>query len=89
MERDAGTTLATKEDLRLLEQQLISGRAELQQTIDSVRSGFRKDLQAFRSDLRKDMDALLHSITLRFGVMLAVCVVVTISVILGALRLWL
>jgi hypothetical protein len=84
-----GTTLATKEDPKLLEQQLVSGCTELRQAFDSVRSDIRNDLQAFRSDLRKDMDALLHSITLRFGVMLAVCVVVTISVILGALRLWL
>ncbi len=35
------------------------------------------------------MDALLRSITLRFGVMLAVWVVVSVSVILTAMRLWL
>jgi hypothetical protein len=84
-----GTTLATKEDPKLLEQQLVSGCTELRQAFDSVRSDIRNDLQAFRSELRKDMDALLRSITLRFAAMLAVSAVVTISVILGVLRVWL
>jgi hypothetical protein len=48
-----------------------------------------KDIGSLRSDVGKDMEALRLSMTLRLGSMLAVGVGVTISVILGVLRLWL
>ena len=58
MERDMGTTLATKQDLKLLEQQLVGMRTELGQETRSVRSDVAKDLQSLRSDLAKDLQIL-------------------------------
>jgi hypothetical protein len=111
MERDMGTTLATKQDLKLLEHQLAGVRTELRQEIEnryellsreigslradmnkdigSLRGDVAKDLQILRSDLGMQMEALRPSMTLRLGSMLAVGVGVTISVVLGVLRLWL
>jgi len=58
MERDMGTTLATKQDLKLLEHQLAGMRTELRQEIGSLRSDLAKDLQALRSDVAKDQQML-------------------------------
>ena len=58
MERDMGTTLATKQDLKLLEHQLAGVRTELRQEIGSLRRDLAKDLQALRSDMAKDLQAL-------------------------------
>jgi len=96
MERDMGTTLATKQDLKLLEQQLAGVRTELKQEIGNRYELLPREIGALRGDVdnkialvRKDMEALRLSMTLRLGSMLAVGVGVTVSVILGVLRLWL
>jgi hypothetical protein len=100
MERDMGTTLATKQDLKLLEHQLAGVRTELRQEIQnryellsreigSLRADMDKDIGSLRSDVGKDLEALRLSMTLRLGSMLAVVAGVIISVILGVLRLWL
>jgi hypothetical protein len=96
MERDMGTTLATKQDLKLLEQQLAGVRTELKQEIGNRYELLSREIGALRGDVdnkialvRKDMEALRLSMTLRLGSMLAVGVGVTVSVILTAMRLWL
>ncbi len=58
MERDMGTTLATKQDLKLLEQQIVGVRNELGQEIGSLRGDVAKDLQSLRSDVAKDLQSL-------------------------------
>ncbi len=83
-----GTTPATKAELKPREAGFARVRAELRREIDVLRSDIARDRQPFRSELREDMEALLRSITLRFGVMLAVGVCVTVSVLLTAMRLW-
>ncbi|MCU0975535.1 MAG: hypothetical protein MUC71_04390 [Steroidobacteraceae bacterium] len=133
MERDMGTTLATKQDLKLLEHQLAGMRTELRQEIENryellsreigslradmakdfgslraemakeigslraemakeigaLRSEAAKDQQVLRSDFAREQEALRLSMTLRLGSMLAVGVGLSVSVILGVLRLWL
>jgi hypothetical protein len=58
MERDMGTTLATKQDLKLLEQQIVGVRNELRLEIGSLRGDVAKDLQSLRSDVAKDLQSL-------------------------------
>jgi len=89
MERDMGTTRETNAELKPREPRFARVRPELRREIDLLRSDIARGRQPFRSDLRQDMEAFLRSITLRFGVMLAVGVCVTVSVILTAMRLWL
>ena len=74
MERDMGTTLATKQDLLLIRQEIENRYALL-----------ARDLAAMRSESGKDLEALRLSMTLRLGSML----MVGVGVILAALRLWL
>ncbi|GMW07449.1 MAG: hypothetical protein QY320_11425 [Gammaproteobacteria bacterium] len=59
MERDMGTTLATKSDLELL-------RAEFRQELALV----RKDLEAMSSAFHKDLQLLSTTMTVRLGSML-------------------
>jgi hypothetical protein len=61
MERDMGTTLATKTDLQML-------RQELHQDIQLARSEIRQEIQL----VRKDMELLATTMTVRLGSMLAV-----------------
>jgi len=89
MERDMGTTRETKAELKPREPRFARVRPELRREMDLLRSDIAMGRQPFRSDLAKEMEMLLRSITLRFGVMLAICVGVTVSVILTAMRLWL
>ena len=69
MERDTGTTLATRQDLRLLEQQLAGMRTALRQEIEnpylllsreleSLRNEVSKDLQTMRRDVAMDLESL-------------------------------
>jgi phosphoglycerate-specific signal transduction histidine kinase len=85
MERDMGTTLATKQDLLLIRQEIENRYTLLSREIDSLRDEVGKDLQSMRRDVAKDLEALRLSITLRLGSML----VVGFGVMLTALRLWL
>ena len=74
MERDMGTTLATKQDLLLIRQE-IENRYQL----------MLREIAAMRTETSKDLEALRMSITLRLGSML----IVGFGVTLTALRLWL
>ena len=78
MERDMATTIATKSDLQLL-------RTELHQECALI----RKDMEILANRIDNRIDGLSITMTVRLGSMLAVGVGVTISVILGVLRLWL
>ncbi len=111
MERDMGTTLATKQDLLLIRQEIEnryellsreigSLRTDMDKGFSSLRSDVAKDLQGhrgevakdmqiLRSDFGKDMEALRLSMTVRLGSMLVLGLGVSVSVILGTLRLWL
>lgn len=75
MERDMGTTIATKTDLQLLKQDL-----------HGLRQEFKADLQSLRQDnalLRKDMELLSTSMTVRLGSIM----VVGIGILFAALKL--
>lgn len=85
MERDMGTTLATKQDLLLIRQEIENRTTLLSRDVD----GLRKDMEKELALVRKEMETLRLSMTVRLGSMLAVGVGVTISVVLGVLRLWL
>ena len=75
MERDMGTTLATKQDLLLLRQEIENRYTLLSHEIGSLRNDVAKDLELVHKDmeaLRKDMEALRLSMTVRMGSMLMV-----------------
>jgi hypothetical protein len=74
MERDMGTTLATKQDLLLLKQEIESRYTLLDQKIDTLRGDMTRDLAAL--DLR---------LTVKLGSMLFVGFGLTIA----AMRVWL
>lgn len=83
MERDMGTTLATKADLQILKQ-------ELKQDIVSVRQELKQEMALLGQDLsrevvlvRKDMELLRSSMTIRLGSMLFV----GLGLLFAALRL--
>jgi len=73
MERDMGTTLATKSDLLLIRQEIENKFVLLSLDIESLRSSNAKDLEALRL-----------SMTVRLGSI----VMVGVAVILAAIRLW-
>ena len=73
MERDMGTTLASKADLLLLRQDIDNKFALLSRDIDSLRISTGKDLEALRL-----------AMTVRLGSI----VMVGVGVILAAIRLW-
>ena len=63
LERDMGATLATKQDVLLL-------RQELKQEMDLLRKEldlFRKDLEHLRQDFARDMELLRSNMTVRLG----------------------
>jgi hypothetical protein len=73
MERDMGTTLATKSDLLLIRQE-----------IDNKFTLLSRDIESLRESTRKDLETLRLSITVRLGSM----IVVAVGVMLAAFRLW-
>ncbi|TAK51566.1 MAG: hypothetical protein EPO25_16125 [Gammaproteobacteria bacterium] len=74
MERDMGTTLATKVDLQILRQE-VENRLAL----------VTRDIASLRNDMTRDLEALRLSMTVRLGSML----LVGFGTTLAALRLWL
>jgi hypothetical protein len=79
MERDMGTTIATKVDLQMLRQELVAMIGNL---------ATREEAQDIRSDIalvRKDMEILSTSMTVRLGSML----IVALGVLFAALKLFL
>jgi hypothetical protein len=73
MERDMGTTLATKSDLLLIRQE-----------IDNKFTLLSRDIESLRESTRKDLETLRLSMTVRLGSM----IVVAVGVMLAAFRLW-
>ena len=75
MERDMGTTIATKTDLQLLRQELLSSlgsRAELAALRTDV-GELRQEFGTLRQDnalVRKEMELLSSTLTIRLGSML-------------------
>lgn len=95
MERDMGTTLATKQDLEflrrdmenrytLLDQKIDAVRGQLEQKIEGLRAHLEQKIDALRSDMSRDLAALDLKITVKLGSMLFVGFGLTIA----ALRLW-
>jgi hypothetical protein len=77
MERDMGTTIATKSDLQMLRQELVAMIGNL---------ATREETQDIRSDIalvRKDMEILSTAMTVRLGSML----IVGLGVLFAALKL--
>jgi hypothetical protein len=77
MERDMGTTIATKSDLQMLRQELVAMIGNL---------AIREETQDIRSDIalvRKDMEMFSTTMTVRLGFML----IVGLSVPCAALKL--
>jgi hypothetical protein len=84
MERDMGTTIATKSDLQLLRQELVAMMGTLASREET--QGIRTDLSMTRNDIalvRKDMEILSTTMTVRLGSML----IVGLSVLFAALKL--
>jgi hypothetical protein len=95
MERDMGTTLATKQDLLLLKQEMTSIRTELKQRIDSsytlldqkidtLRGDMTQKIDTLRGDVTRDLAALDLRLTIKLGSMLFVGFGLTVA----AMRLW-
>jgi hypothetical protein len=91
MERDMGTTLATKSDLLLIRQEmenrfgLVSRDIDsLRKDIESLRGSTTKELESFRISMGKDLEALRLSMTVRLGSMIDV----GFGLMLAALRVW-
>ena len=72
LERDMGATLATKQDVLLL-------RQELKQELDLL----RKELEHLRQDVARDMELLRSNMTVRLGSIQ----VVTAGLLFAALKL--
>ena len=73
MERDMGTTLATKQDLEILRREMENHFTLVEQKIDSL-----------RSDVSRDITALGLKMTVKLGSMLFLVLGFTVAV----LRLW-
>jgi len=95
MERDMGTTLATKQDLQLLatatKQELALMRQELRQELHLL----KQDLFGVQRELKQDIEnrsaLLAHEIgtqTLRMTVRLGSMLVVGLGLTIAILRLW-
>jgi len=74
MERDMGTTLATKQDLEMLKQAMDGRFALVDQRFESL-----------RNDLARDMVAMRQSIIIQLGSVIVVCLGLALAVV----RLWL
>ena len=95
MERDMGTTLATKQDLLLQRQETTSIRTELMQEFASLRTELKHEIESrytlldqkidtLRGDMTRDLAALDLRLTVKLGSMLFVGFGLTIA----AMRLW-
>lgn len=103
MERDMGTTLATRVDLQILRQEIENRLALVTRDIASLRTDMtrefetvRKEVSFFRSDMTRDMEALrggvardLEALRLSMTVRLGSMLLVGFGTTLAALRLWL
>lgn len=58
MERDMGTTLATKSDLEFLRLEVRQELALVRKDMDTLAANLRKDMDTLAADLHKDMNTL-------------------------------
>lgn len=58
MERDMGTTLATKSDLEFLRLEVRQELALVRKDMDALAADLRKDMEILAANIRKDMDTL-------------------------------
>ena len=77
MGRDMGTTIATKADLQLLRQELISSMSVLvtREEMLAIKVDLKADIAELRQDnalIRKDMELLATTMTMRLGSMLMI-----------------
>ena len=95
MERDMGTTLATKQDLLLLRQEMAGLGNELKQGMAGVRTELRQEIESrytlldqkidtLRGDMTRDLAALDLRLTIKLGSMLFV----GFGLAIAAMRLW-
>jgi hypothetical protein len=95
MERDMGTTLATKQDLEftrlatkqdleLLRREMDNHFALVDQRFDALESRLNQKIDTLRSDVSRDLAALDLKMTIKLGSMLIVGFGLTITLI----RLW-
>jgi len=84
MERDMGTTLATKQDLLLLRQESRQDAQLLRQETASLRTELRQEIDNRYTLLDQKIDTLELRMTVKLGSMLFVGLGLTIA----ALRLW-
>ena len=79
MERDMGTTIATKTDLQLLRQEMATKAdlaglrqesALLRKDLDVLSTGLRKEMEVLAAGFRKDLDLLSTTMAVRLGSML-------------------
>lgn len=84
MERDMGTTLATKQDLLLLRQEMVGIRTELKQELAGVRTELKQEIGSRYSLLDQKIDTLELRLTVKLGSMMVVGFGLTIA----AMRLW-
>ena len=91
MERDMGTTIATKADLQLLRQEMatkvdLAGLRQefalLRKDFEVLSAGLRKDLDVQSTGFHKDLELLSTTMTVRLGSML----VVGFGVMIAALK---
>jgi hypothetical protein len=83
MERDMGTTIATKTDLHLLKQDLHLLKQELTALINASAGELRHELRQETALIRKDMEILSTTMTVRLGSML----IVGLGLLFAALKL--
>ena len=84
MERDMGTTLATKQDLISLRQELRQDFQLLEQKLDSRYALLDQKIDTLRGDVTRDLAAQDLKMTIKLGSMLFVGFGLTIA----AMRLW-
>ena len=95
MERDMGTTLATKQDLMLLKQEMSGMRTELTQRIDSSYTLLDQKIDTLRGDMTQKFDTLRGDVTrdlaaldLRLTIKLGSMNFVGFGLAIAAMRLW-
>ncbi|MEX0733234.1 MAG: hypothetical protein WD944_11340 [Steroidobacteraceae bacterium] len=84
MERDMGTTLATKQDLEFLRRDIENRFSLVDQKIEGMRAHIEQKIDSLRGDMSRDLAALDLKMTVKLGSMLVVGFGLTIA----ALRLW-